>query len=148
MTPNIPEQSEFANFMTLSWNSHPVSGVSHDGAIQKLNLSTQERPLPAGFKSVGQRITRLAADPARTKGLADARRWLSGHPAIEPGSLKQLRLEKGLSQQQLADQINSTQAHIAKLEKGTVDPKVSTVCRVAAALQVESEVVFVLLKNE
>jgi len=50
--------------------------------------------------------------------------------------LKKLRAEAGLTQQQLARLVGVSQAHIAKIEKEKVDPRLSTVNKI---LQVLSE---------
>ncbi len=54
-----------------------------------------------------------------------------------PNTLKRLRLEKGLSQIALARQIGSTQAQIARVESGRQDVQVSTITRIAEALEIE-----------
>jgi len=48
--------------------------------------------------------------------------------------LKKLRLEAELTQRQLAELIGVSQAHIAKIEKGKVDPRLSTVNRILQVL--------------
>lgn len=55
-------------------------------------------------------------------------------------SLDALRLRAGLSQQQVADKVGSTQPYIARLEKGKVtDPGVKLVSKLAKALNVNVE---------
>lgn len=48
--------------------------------------------------------------------------------------LKKLRLEAELTQRQLAELVNVSQAHIAKIEKGKVDPRLSTVNKILQVL--------------
>ena len=48
--------------------------------------------------------------------------------------LKKLRLDSALTQRQLAMLVGVSQAHIAKIEKGKVDPRLSTVNRILQVL--------------
>jgi transcriptional regulator with XRE-family HTH domain len=51
-----------------------------------------------------------------------------------------LRLEKGLTQEQLAELLNTKQESIARLESGSSLPSLSTVKKVAEALDAELEI--------
>jgi len=54
---------------------------------------------------------------------------------IVTGSMiKKLRLDVGLTQRQLAKLARVSQAHVAKIEKGRVDPRLSTVNRILQVL--------------
>ncbi len=53
---------------------------------------------------------------------------------ISGSALKRLRLEAGLTQRQLAELVDVSQAHIAKIEKEKVDPRLSTVNRILQVL--------------
>ncbi len=53
---------------------------------------------------------------------------------ITGSTLKRLRLESGLTQRQLAELVAVSQAHIAKIEKERVDPRLSTVNRILQVL--------------
>jgi len=57
---------------------------------------------------------------------------------ITGGALKKLREDAGLTQRQLAQLVNVTQAHIAKIENEKVDPRLSTINRILQVLT-ESE---------
>ncbi|MPZ15862.1 MAG: helix-turn-helix domain-containing protein [Chloroflexi bacterium] len=50
------------------------------------------------------------------------------------------RLSAGLSQKQLAEQIGTSQAAVARLEAGTYRPRIETLHRLATALHVTFEV--------
>jgi len=53
---------------------------------------------------------------------------------VSGSALKRLRLEAGLTQRQLAELVDISQAHIAKIEKEKVDPRLSTVNRILRVL--------------
>ena len=67
-------------------------------------------------------------------------RWLSssGPVGVDDSSfggvLRELRQRSGLSQRQLADQVGTTQSAIARLESGHVRPLLSTLEKLADAL--------------
>lgn len=54
--------------------------------------------------------------------------------AITGNSLKRLRVEAGLTQKKLAELVGVSQAHIAKIEKGKVDPRLSTINKILEVL--------------
>ncbi len=54
--------------------------------------------------------------------------------------IKKLRLEKGMTQEELADKTNLSVRTIQRIENGDVDPRAYTLQTIAAALEVEFEV--------
>jgi UDP-N-acetylglucosamine 1-carboxyvinyltransferase len=59
---------------------------------------------------------------------------LAAPPAHRPSVLKRLREERGLTQQQLADRINTSQPQIERLENGKRTMRKHWAVRLAAAL--------------
>jgi transcriptional regulator with XRE-family HTH domain len=67
------------------------------------------------------------------------------YDALEPeyklvSALIRLRLAKGLTQEQLAKLLNTKQESIARLESGSSLPSLSTIKKVASALDAELEI--------
>lgn len=91
-------------------------------------------------------MSRRAWSELRAKRLAtpEARQaYASAERAFRIGEeVRRLRLERGLSQQELAERIGLSQSVIARLEAGGVEPRLSTLDRVAEALGVELDVRF------
>ncbi|ASJ09067.1 inosine-5-monophosphate dehydrogenase [Thermococcus siculi] len=53
---------------------------------------------------------------------------------IDPRDIRRIRKELGITQEELAEKAGVTQAYIAKLETGKVDPRLSTFNRILQAL--------------
>jgi predicted transcriptional regulator len=67
------------------------------------------------------------------------------YEALEPehklaSTLIKMRLSKGLTQEELAKRLHTKQASIARLESGSSLPSLSTVKRVAEALDAELDI--------
>jgi len=58
---------------------------------------------------------------------------------MTPELMKQLREEAGLSQTKLAELAGVSQAHIAKIESGKVDPRLSTMNRILSVIKGKRE---------
>jgi len=54
--------------------------------------------------------------------------------AITGNFLRKLRTEAGLTQKRLAELVGVSQAHIAKIEQGKVDPRLSTINKILGVL--------------
>jgi len=98
-------------------------------------------PIPRNFKAIDELTQRYERDPKRRKALERARAALA-KTLKEADSLRSIRLRKGLSQSSLGQRVGMPQAHIARLESGRCDPQLSTVMRLAAALDVNPSTLF------
>ena len=119
------------------------NGASINSSVMEVVEIASKKNCEAAAVTVADRRRRLEADPHRSAMLAMARAELADS-ALMAGvhPLKKLRLKAGLSQERLAGLINSSQAQIAKLEKSSSDPHVSTIHRMAHALKVSPGEVF------
>jgi transcriptional regulator with XRE-family HTH domain len=62
--------------------------------------------------------------------------------------LKELRLKKDLTQQQLADYAGMDRAYISELERGLLMPSVETVFKVAKVLKVKPQHIIELMDDQ
>ncbi len=94
--------------------------------------------LPEGFEDIDLLVERAEQDPAAKRAIATGRRTVAEHfYSRGPRALSYYRLQKGWSQKQLAAQLGTSQSYIARLEAGVIDPQVSTLTRLAAALEIQ-----------
>ncbi len=65
----------------------------------------------------------------------------AAYEALEPAyQLARLRIQRGLSQEQLAEKVGTKQPSIARLESGRSTPNLDFLRRVAAALDAQVEI--------
>lgn len=99
-------------------------------------------PLP-NTVSLESVLAEFEADNDMAERLRHARREMAGSLyADEPETLSALRLAAGLSQKQLADLVETSQPHIARIEGGQTDPSTDVVARIARALGVDESAAF------
>jgi ribosome-binding protein aMBF1 (putative translation factor) len=94
--------------------------------------------LPAGFVDIDALVEQAEQDPGTKQAVAVGRRAVAdNYYANQPRMLAYYRLQKGWSQKELASRLGTSQSYIARLEAGSIDPQVSTLKRLAAALEVQ-----------
>jgi len=96
-----------------------------------------ELPVPDGFTSIDAVAEDLEREPAGRVALEHARgliadRLYTGSPA----TIAAMRLRKGWSQQRLANVMGTSQPHVARIEAGRDDLRLSTLNKLASALGV------------
>lgn len=137
-TPQIHSQG---GSWTTGVPSSPKSGRATHVVFAEFNVA---RPLPLSrTRTLESVIGKHEADPARSALLAEARRIAAATLYEgEPGSLAALRLRAGMSQAQLAAQAETSQSHIARIERGQNDPSTDLIVRISQALGVTPNEVF------
>lgn len=84
-----------------------------------------------GFVSMDDFLTDIENDNDLNKDLPDGRKWVAETFYKNSSSLSKLRLEKGWSQKQLAEKLNTKQPYIARIENGIEDIQLSTIKKLA-----------------
>lgn len=90
----------------------------------------------AGALDIDDLVAELERDPENAKAIAKGRQWVAESFYADRSSVAALRLRKGWSQAELARRAETSQPYIARLERGLVDPQISTVKKLAQALGV------------
>lgn len=99
---------------------------------------TFDAPLPAGFVDIDALLEKEEADPNTKQAIATGRKTVAeNYYAGDRPSVAFYRLRNGWSQKELASRAGTSQSYIARLEAGDIDPQVSTLKRLAAALDVQ-----------
>lgn len=95
-------------------------------------------PVAAGFGLLSD----LLAELAESTDLSEDRKAFARETMRnEPLTLTRLRLEKGLSQAELAAAIGTSQAAVSRLEAGEQEPRLTTLRKLASALGVDLNIV-------
>lgn len=89
-----------------------------------------------GALDIDDLVAELEQGPENAKAIAKGRQWVADTFYKGHSSVAALRLRKGWSQAELARRAETSQPYIARLERGQVDPQVSTVRKLAHALAV------------
>ena len=152
----MPSQSGF--FRPIATSALPVTRVGSaplEGYATTAKaiycVEVEACPDPAG-SSVD--IDDLVAEfqrqsPQGRTAMHEGRQWVAQHVYPESRlTLAQLRLQKGWSQAELAKRAATSQSYVARLEQGQIDPQVSTVRKIANALEVPLEVLAQTLLTE
>jgi ribosome-binding protein aMBF1 (putative translation factor) len=104
-----------------------------------------------GFITSEDRSRKLARDGRRSSAIERARQrmgaWLASEQADGAG-LVALRLKAGLSQTELAKRLDMLQPNLSRLERGLVDPKLSTLQQLADVLGVDLGTVAAALMSQ
>lgn len=121
-------------------------GVAHEATSPPVgckvySIEAYTQPLtnvPAKHTAIGDLAVRWNQNEERQQYMQDARRWLvDTFHADEGDTIRTLRLRKGWSQARLAEEIGTSQSHIARIERGTENLAIDTCRRLTRALGVD-----------
>jgi ribosome-binding protein aMBF1 (putative translation factor) len=107
----------------------------------KFNGGATNAPGPeptADYTPINDLVTRWSKDEQRRAALESARQWTAETTRGDRGdTVRTFRLRKGWSQAQLAAQIQTSQPHVARIERGTENLALLTCRRLCAALSID-----------
>lgn len=122
------------------------------GACQVFNFgdySPTPVAVPQRYLAIGDLVAKWSADQTRSTAMEEARRWMASAFHADDGvTVRTLRMRKGLSQQQLATTIGTSQPHIARIEGGADNLHIDTCRRLSAALGVDMNQLDAALRRE
>lgn len=105
------------------------------------SISAASRTRP-GSLTPDQLVAQLSRGVAGEKRLAEARKWVADKLGVDGHvTLRMLRLRRNLSQKQLADLLNTSQPHIARIEAGKDNIHLDTMRKLARALDVDANTI-------
>ncbi|MCR4303838.1 MAG: helix-turn-helix transcriptional regulator [Gallionella sp.] len=106
-------------------------------------------PLLPGAIDIDDLVAEFEQTSDAAEAIAKGRQWVAkSFYSNQPSSIALLRLQKGWSQAELAKRASTSQSYIARLELGNVDPQVSTVKKLAKALDVPVGTVVLAISPE
>lgn len=115
-------------------------GTASVGVVLKFETSVLPAPLAQKNTAFSRLMARLDASAEHKEGIASAREWVADDLLANEGkTVRTLRLKKGLNQTQLAELLGTTQAQVARIEKGNVDLQRSTCKRLREVLGVSAD---------
>jgi len=123
--------------------SQPSGTIETTSRIRCLVVSfehyTEPAPsAPANYTPIGQLTAKWEQDPKRQAELLKARRWSAGALYKDDGdTVRTFRLHKGWSQARLAEEIISSQSHVARIERGTENLAIQTCRKLCDALGID-----------
>lgn len=120
---------------------------SSQGIVAWANFDTR-RPLPLkNTTSLIDLAKEYSQDERKAELISAARARAANILYKDENTLKAIRMRAGLSQSELAERANTTQPHVANIEKGKVDPCTGLITRIASAIGIEPVVVFNAICN-
>lgn len=142
MMQNIQSQNESWQ-LTKSFGeaSATISSTRSNPSAKIYNIEKHLYPtavVPKGYKDISDIVAKAEQNPRRKAALEKARAKIAEqHYGDEGLTVRTARLKRGLSQAALAEMINSSQPHVARIEKGTENILWETMGKLCKALEVD-----------
>ena len=94
--------------------------------------------VPAKHRAIGELIGQWEKDDGRRAALDEGRRWAAGTLYDGDGdTVRTLRLNQGWSQTRLAEELSTSQSHVARIERGTENLVIETCRKLCKALEID-----------
>ena len=113
------------------------------------DYTVSEQKAPRSYKSIDDLVAEWECADDRKEEMSEARKWLveAAYKDI-PQTLSSLRLEHGWSQAQLANLLNTSQSHVARIERGTENLTIDTCRRLCNVLEIDMNTLDELLRRQ
>ncbi|MCP5427458.1 MAG: helix-turn-helix transcriptional regulator [Chromatiaceae bacterium] len=111
---------------------------------------TAPQPLtPAKHTSIGQLAAEWEQDTKGRNALEEGRQWVADAFYGDDGdTVRALRLRKGWSQTRLAEELVTSQSHVARIERGTENLTIETCRKLSSALGIDLNTLDQALKRQ
>jgi len=127
----------------------PVSSTNGGRVALSIVQADVDAPIPARYSRVEDVVARTEKGERKRKALEQARKRLAEKSyGNRAPSIAALRLKRGMSQTDLAVAMNTSQPHIARIESGTEDLRMSTLEKLAMALEISAVEAFEIVRNK
>lgn len=104
---------------------------------------------PAKHTSISRLAAEWEQDPKGRAALEEGRQWVADTFYGEDGdTVRALRLRKGWSQTRLAEELATSQSHVARIERGTENLTIETCRKLSRALGVDLNTLDQVLKRQ
>lgn len=141
--------------LTKTYNEQVVGNVSiattikTKAAVFNIEARFKEVVTPVKHTSIDDIVNEWSQDDDMREALENARLWYAEQYHAEDGvTIRTIRLKKKWSQAKLADEIGSSQSHIARIERGTENLSIETCRRLCVALDIDMNTLDCALKNQ
>ena len=104
---------------------------------------------PPNHVVVGDMVAKWEKDDKRRKAIEEARGWVADtFHAGDGDTVRTLRLRKGWSQTQFANELGTSQSHVARIERGTENLAIETCRRLCGALGIDMNTLDLSLRRQ
>ena len=135
-TASLKRTETLASQSTKVFDQKPASTTPGKVIYREFHVPSKLQA-PPGAIDIDDLVAEFEQSPAAAKAMAKGRQWVAKtFYGKQHSSIAKLRLQNGWSQAELARRAGTSQPYIARLELGKVDPQVSTVKKLAKALDV------------
>ncbi|MEN8167238.1 MAG: helix-turn-helix transcriptional regulator [Pseudomonadota bacterium] len=126
---------------TTSYTRCQVFAFDHYSALQP--------KAPAKHTAIGDLVGQWDKDDMRREAMEEARRWAADTLHGDDGdSVRNMRLRKGWSQTRLAEELSTSQSHVARIERGTENLAIETCRKLCRALDIDMNALDQALKRQ
>lgn len=128
------------NSKLTTWNDHSEQAENSSTPVVQCRVFkidySKPLPQPKKGRSLASFISDWEQDEEKAAALIEARAWTANEilDSQNGQTLKTLRLQKGLSQAQLATLMQTSQPHIARIEKGRDSVTLDTLSKLSESL--------------